>query len=183
MTRIGVKLRRIRNLYVLEVFAPGSGRRVLERRVARRPWLAPGRGDVVRAQRKRLRVTRVKARVDRNVDRHGERIEHVTEVYTRAIPRTRKRRVETPTNVVRMPARDGSVVGEFFRYHVLVRTFGGDPDAWLAHLAGTGGDVGNDGGDIRFARWIRSRLRQDPSLLLSIRRMVDATPFWRAAEA
>jgi hypothetical protein len=29
----------------------------------------------------------------------------------------------------------------------------------------------------------RSRLRQDPSLRVAIRKMVDATPFWRVAEA
>ena len=40
-----------------------------------------------------------------------------------------------------------------------------------------------DGGDIRFAHWIRSRLRQEPFLLIAIRKMVDATPFWRVAGA
>lgn len=113
------------------------------------------------------------------VERHDDRIEHVTEVFTRAMPRRRTRRAETATNVVRMPTGDGSVVAEFLRYHVLVRVFGGDPDAWLAHLRERGGDDG----DVRFVRWIRSRLRQDPTLLASIRKMVDATPFWRVAEA
>jgi hypothetical protein len=42
---------------------------------------------------------------------------------------------------------------------------------------------GGDDGDVRFVRWIRSRLRQDPALIVSIRRMVDATPFWRAAQS
>ncbi|HEX2060829.1 MAG TPA: hypothetical protein VHK90_08805 [Thermoanaerobaculia bacterium] len=84
------------------------------------------------------------------------------------------------SNVLRMPLGDHSVIKDFLRYHVLVRVYDGDPDAWLADLATRGGD---DGGDIRFARWIRSRLRQEPHLLASIRRMVDATPFWRAAEA
>ena len=60
-----------------------------------------------------------------------------------------------------MPTGDGSVVAEFLRYHVLVRVFDGDPDAWLAQLRERGGDDG----DVRFVRWIRSRLRQDPSLL------------------
>jgi hypothetical protein len=179
LTRIGVKLREIRNLYVLELFAPGSARRVLERRVARRPWLAPARGDVVRAQRKSLRVTRVGARIEQ----HDDRIEHVTEIYTRALARPRKRRVEIATNVVRMPTGDNSVVAEFLRYHVLMRAFGGDADAWLAHLREGGGDIDDGGGDLRFVHWIRSRLRQDPFLLISIRRMVDATPFWRVAEA
>jgi hypothetical protein len=35
---------------------------------------------------------------------------------------------------------------------------------------------------VRFVRWIRSRLRRDPALIVSIRRMVDATPFWRASQ-
>ena len=180
MTRIGVKLRRIRNLYVLVVFVPGSGTAVLSRRVARRPWPPVADGDELRATRRIVRVTSVQTRIERR----GEDIEHVTEVYTRAAVcrRVRKgvrRSVETAANVVRMPAGDGSVVAEFIRYHVLVRVFNGDPDAWLAHLRATG----DAGGDVRFVRWIRSRLRQDPSLIISIRAMVDATPFWRAAEA
>ncbi|HET7437436.1 MAG TPA: hypothetical protein VFN10_22215 [Thermoanaerobaculia bacterium] len=76
-----------------------------------------------------------------------------------------------------MPRADSSVVAEFLRYHVLVRVWDGDCDAWLAQLTRSGGDAG----DIRFVRWIRSRLRRDPALLADIRRMVDATPFWRAA--
>ena len=179
MTLIGVKVRQIRNLYVLEVFRPGSRRRIFERRVARRPWPAPVAGAVIRSGRTKLRVTSVGARVDRN----GDRVEHIIEIYTRAIARKRARRPEVAAsvaaNVVRMPTGDTSVVAEFLRYHVLIRVFHGDPDAWLAHL----GESGDGGGDLRFVRWIRSRLRQDPSLLVSIRKMVDATPFWRVAEA
>ncbi|MGZ5449726.1 MAG: hypothetical protein ACXW31_04110 [Thermoanaerobaculia bacterium] len=143
--------------------------------MTRRPGPAPVVGDMVRAGRKRLRVTSIAARVERT----GDRVEHVVEIYTRAVARRRVRRAETAANVVRMPTGDGSVVAEFLRYHVLVRVFDGDPDAWLAHLR----RGGNHGGDLRFVRWIRSRLRQDPSLLITIRKMVDATPFWRAAEA
>ena len=176
MTRIGVKLREIRNLYVLVVFAPDSRTEVLARRVGRRPWMPLERGDELRAMRRIVRVTSVEA----YVERRGDDIEHVTEVYTRAAGKKRVRRsVEAPTNVVPMPAGDGSVVAEFIRYHRLVRVFHGNPDAWLAHLRATG----DENGDLRFVRWIRSRLRQDPSLILSIRAMVDATPFWRAAEA
>lgn len=76
-----------------------------------------------------------------------------------------------------MPAGEDSDVAQFLRYHVLVRVYDGDCDAWLAQLQEHGGDDG----DIRFVRWVRSRMRQDPTLLPSIRRMVDATPFWRAA--
>ncbi|HEX6099384.1 MAG TPA: hypothetical protein VF432_23920 [Thermoanaerobaculia bacterium] len=160
---------------MLEVFRPGSRRRLFERRVARRPWPVPARGAVIRSGRTKLRITAIGARVDRS----GDRIEHVIEIYTQAVVRRRERRIETASNVVRMPTGDTSMVGEFLRYHVLVRVFNGDPDAWLAHLRQGGGD----GGDLRFVRWIRSRLRQDPSLLASIRKMVDATPFWRVAEA
>lgn len=175
MTRIGVKVRQIRNLYVLEVFRPGSRKRILERRVARRPWLAPDIGNVFRSGRLNVRVTSIGARVD-----HRENvIEHVIEIYTRALPRRRRRTLETASNVVRMPTGDSSVVAEFLRYHVLVRVFGGDPDAWLAHLRVSG----DPGGDLRFVRRMRSRLRQDPALLIAIRKMVDATPFWRVAEA
>jgi hypothetical protein len=78
-----------------------------------------------------------------------------------------------------MPPADGSVVAEFLRFHVLVRVYDGDADAWLAHLR----ERGDDGAEVRFARWIRARLRRDPALLGEIRRMVDATPFWFAAEA
>jgi hypothetical protein len=175
VTLIGVKLREIMNLYVLEVFRPDSRRLLFERKVSRRPWPPVAAGAVIRARRTKLRVTSIGARVERQDDR----IEHVIEIYTRAIPRRRARRAEPASNVVRMPTGDSSVVAEFLRYHMLVRVFDGDPDAWLAHLR----ERGADGGDIRFARRIRSRLRQDPSLLITIRRMVDATPFWRVAGA
>jgi hypothetical protein len=75
-----------------------------------------------------------------------------------------------------MPTGEDSDVAQFIRYHVLVRVYDGDCDAWLAQLNGRDGDEG----DIRFARWIRSRMRKDPTLLPSIRRMVDATAFWQA---
>lgn len=78
--------------------------------------------------------------------------------------------------VSRMPRGDDSPVAQFLHYHVLIRVYNGDPDAWLEHLQTRGGDEG----DIRFARWVRSRMRQDPTMLMAIRRMVDATPFWRA---
>ena len=79
-----------------------------------------------------------------------------------------------------MPAGDETPLEHFIRYHVLIRVYDGDADAWLARLQSRGC---RDGGEVRFVRWIRSRLRQDPTLLRSIRKMVDATPFWRGAEA
>jgi hypothetical protein len=159
---------------VLLIYAPGSGTKLVRRRVSRREFPEIHPGAVVRAARQRLRVTSVSRRVELLDD---GTIENITDVYTR----TGSGRSAAPDNVVRMPTGDDSMVAQFIRYHVLVRVFHGDPDAWLAHLAARGEVV--DGGDLRFVRWIRSRLRQDPALLGTIRRMVDATPFWRAAEA
>lgn len=78
-----------------------------------------------------------------------------------------------------MPLGENSPVAQLLRYHVLIQVYDGDPDAWLTQLEERDGDEG----DIRFARWVRSRIRRDPGMLVSIRRMVAATPFWRAAEA
>jgi hypothetical protein len=151
VTRIGVGLQKNRNSYVLVVHLPGSKQTIIRRRA--KPSIAIG--DVVRAGRQELRVTKIEPRGDRVID------------------------VFTTSNVVRIPAGDRSIVAQFIRYHVLVRVFDGDPDAWLAQLERNGGDEG----DLRFARWIRSRLRKDPALISTIRRMVDATPFWRARGA
>ena len=98
---------------------------------------------------------------------------------TRIRVKIRKRRHlrESASNVSTLPRRDESIVAEFLRYHVLVRVHDGDCDAWLAQLEACGADEG----EVRFARLIRTRMRRDPALLPSIRRMVDATPFWRAA--
>jgi hypothetical protein len=172
-----VKIRGFSNLYVLLVYSPGSATTVVRRRVSRRELTPVEVGDVVRAGRETLRVTSVSRRVELRDD---GMIENITDVFTRSA-RGRVRKQPAPDNVVRMPEGDASMVTQFIRYHVLVRVFHGDPDAWLAHLR-TRGDV-VDGGDLRFVRWIRSRLRQDPALLTSIQTMVDQTPFWRAAEA
>lgn len=163
MTRIGVKTRIQRNLYVLVVLVPGSRRHVLQRRISRHPWRGLEPGTTLRAGRLKLRIVRVSHAVDRRADA----IEHVTSVETRAV-RRRKRRA--PSNVVPMPRAAGTPLTDFLRYHVLVRVFDGDVDAWLAQL--------DDEGDVRFARRVRTRLRRDPSLLITIRRMVDATSFW-----
>ena len=174
MTQIGVKTRRMRNLYVLIVFAPRSRTNVLRRRVSRREPPHFSIGDTLRVSGRQLRVRRVARRVERS----ESVVEHVTEIFTTlALPR--RVRNALPNNVARMPFSNSSVVAEFLRYHVLVRVFDGDPDAWLTALRERGGDDG----DVRFVRWIRSRLRRDPALIVSIRRMVDATPFWRAHEA
>ena len=177
MTPIGVETRIQRNSYVLVLFAPGSRRKILERRESRRPWLAPARGDVVRAAGERLRVVSTEARIERR----GSLIEHRLEVTTARVRARRRRRSRNEsTNVVTMPIGDGSMVETFLRYHVLVRVFGGNPDAWLAHLDANTSEAA--AGDLRFVRWIRTRLRADPTLLAEIRRMVDTTPFWCAGQ-
>jgi hypothetical protein len=78
-----------------------------------------------------------------------------------------------------MPLGDDTPLALFIRCHALIRVHRGDADAWLAQLESRGGESA----DLRFVRWIRSRLRQDPALLASIERMVESTPFWCAAEA
>ena len=171
MTRIGVKTPGIRNLYVLVVYAPRSRTRIILRRASPRPFAPLVVGDVLRVRRKRVRV--------RTIVHHVDGHQRFTIVSTTAVAKRPAKHIADPPNVVRMPTGDDSTVAQFLRYHVLVRVFDGDPDAWLAQLESRGGD----GGDLRFVRWIRSRLRQDPALMISIRRMVDATPFWRAAEA
>lgn len=176
MTRIGAKTLKNRNLYVLLVYLPGSRRKLALRRESRRPLAAMKVGDELRVARQKVRILAVSHRVKHSIGT----VEHITEVFTQAASRKRAaRQLATPSNVVQMPLGDGSVIGEFLRFHVLVRVYDGDPDAWLAQLR----DRGDDTADVRFLRWIRSRLRQDPSLIAEIRRMVDATPFWRVAQA
>jgi hypothetical protein len=142
------------------VLVPGSRRRILQRRISRRPWRGMEPGTLLRVGREKLRIIRV--------ERTIERREHVTWIETRAV---RKRR-RAASNVVPMPRGERTPLTDFLRYHALVRVFDGDVDAWLAQL--------EDEGDVRFARGIRAQLRKDPALLITIRQMVDATPFWNA---
>jgi len=172
LTPLSAKTLKNRNLYVQVIYFPGRRKTIATRRVSRRPFAAMTVGDEVRVARRRVLVRAIAHRVE---ERDGT-LEHVTEIFTRAASR---KRVRTFSNVVKMPASDGSAVAEFLRFHVLVRVFDGDPDAWLAKLR----EREENSADVRFLRWIRSRLRQDPALIAEIRRMVDATPFWRAARA
>ncbi|HEX2121078.1 MAG TPA: hypothetical protein VHL59_05480, partial [Thermoanaerobaculia bacterium] len=151
---------------------PGSRKRLVARGESRRPWTPFAIGDELKIDGVRARIRDIATRVERR----GDVVEHVQQIFTSAIARRRRK---LPKNVVAMPAADDSVIAQFIRYHVLVRVFGGDADAWIEHLR----TRGEEEGDMRFARWIRTRLRKDPTLLESIRRMVEATPFWRAAEA
>ena len=170
MSPIRVKSRRISNLYVLIIYAPGDRSSIAARFTARRPTASFAVGEEIRIGRARVRVIEI----IRRTEERGDSVEHICDVFTRAVQRRRQLK-----NVALMPTGDQSVIAQFIRYHVLVRVFDGNPDAWLAHLRASGGDPA----DLRFVRWVRSRLRQDPALLNAIRRMVDATPFWRAAGA
>jgi len=168
---IRVKTKRISNLYVLIIHVPGDRNAIAASFRSRRPWAPFAVGEVLRIGRSRVRIIEI----IRRQERRGEGLDHIAEVFTRAVIAKRRRR---GPNVVAMPeADDQSVIAQFIRYHVLVRVFGGDPDAWLADLRARGGNQS----DVRFVRWVRSRLRRDPALLTTIRRMVDETPFWRAA--
>jgi hypothetical protein len=146
------------------VLVPGSRRRILQRRIARRPWRGIEPGRTLRAGRLKLRVVRI----SQTVERRGETIEHVTSIETRAV---RHRKRKPPSNVVPMPRAGGTPLTDFLRYHVLVRVFDGDVDAWLAQL--------DDEGDVGFARRVRTRIRRDPEFLVSVRSMVNATPLPR----
>jgi hypothetical protein len=79
-------------------------------------------------------------------------------------------------NVLRMPAGDRSPVIDFLRYHVFVRVFDGDPDRWIAALKELHDSQSES--DIRFARWVRERIRRDPRMLERIRIAVERTPIW-----
>jgi hypothetical protein len=77
-------------------------------------------------------------------------------------------------NVVLMPRGDASPIADFLRYHVLVSVFDGDADRWLDDLQQRAAPEFES--DIRFARWIRTRLRRDPDLIDRIRRAVERAP-------
>jgi hypothetical protein len=170
LTPLSAKTLKNRNLYVLVIYFPGRRKTIAARRVSRRPFATMTIGDELRVARKRVLVRAIA----HHIEERDRMLEHITEIFTRA---TSRKRVRSLSNVVKMPMGDGSAVAEFLRFHVLVRVFDGDPDAWLAKLR----EREDDSADVRFLRWIRSRLRQDPALIAEIRRMVDATPFWRAA--
>ena len=176
VTPMRVKMKPFSNLYVLIIHAPGDRTAIAARFETWKPWPPMAVGQTLRVDRARVRIIEI----IRHVERRGEVVEHVIDVFTRAVASRRRRRAAARKNLSFMPPGDQSIVAQFIRFHVLVRVFDGNPDAWLADLRARGAA---DQGDIRFVRWVRSRLRQDPALLTAIRRMVDATPFWRVAGA
>jgi hypothetical protein len=189
LTRIGVAPP---NIWVLVLFAPGSRRKIRLRIAARRPWsivvgaLLPLGGERLRV----VALTRAEVRYPRYVE---QRLEVVTERAGRESRRpTAFAAVSSPirphpaaltivadgrTPVIEMPVGEVSIVANFLRYQQLVHVYEGDPDLWLAHLRR--GIHGEDPwGDLRFVRWIRTRLRSDPMLIHLIRLMVEETALW-----
>jgi hypothetical protein len=145
----------------------------VEHRTGRHPWLPYAPGDTLRIDGRTARIDVIVERTERR----GGDVLHILEIFPRG--RVRKRVEIAEANVVPMPRGDGAVVGQFLRYHVLMRVFNGDADAWLQHLRSRGEADGN----LRFVHWVRARLRRDPSFLTTIRRLVDATPFRLSAGA
>jgi len=80
--------------------------------------------------------------------------------------------------IIRLPSGDRSAMADFLRYHVFVYVFDGDADRWIALLRERHDSESEN--DIRFARWLRVRIRRDPGLLDRIRIAVERTPIWRA---
>src|SRR2546423_6745617 len=150
------------DIYTLVVYQPGSRTEVGWWRLSVHPWRGIRRGGVLRDRRRRLRVVELR----RTTAIRPGCAEHILHAYTRPARMRRAERV----NVVAFPAGRASATADFLRYQVLVRVFDGDADRWLDHLRRQG-DFGDD--DIRFVRWIRSRLRRDPALMDDIRRMVE----------
>jgi len=156
--RIGV----MHEVYILLVYRPRSDV-VCARWESRRPWLQIRRGDHLRAGGLRLRVTLVTA--EEVVSDGGT--QHRTHAYTDHADE------QGLQNVVPLPRGARSPISDIYRYHVLMRIFDGDADRWLEQLVACG-RAGSS--EARFARWVRRRLKRDPQLIHSIRKLVDAVP-------
>ena len=63
---------------------------------------------------------------------------------------------------------------DYLRYHVLVRVFGGDVEAWIALAT----RIDNQPPDLDFLIWLKKRLEADPSLLPRIRNVVENSGLW-----
>lgn len=177
------------NVYVVAIFAPGPSQRICTRLESSRPQTVAV-GDLVtvrdgRGTPLRLRVTSV----EESLAKEEGRMIHLTMART-ALASTNKQRttqksqprpaaVDCVSGVTAMPLGgvERSVVTDFLRFHVFVRVFDGNADRWLASLQERE-DSQERSADIRFVRWLRGRLRRDPSLLPTIRHMVEETPFW-----
>lgn len=152
----------MREVYILLVYFPRSDR-VCARWESRRPWLQIRHGDLIRAGGLRLRITLVRAE-DAAAD---DALRHYIHAFTDDAEQ------QIVTNVVPMPRGGRSPISDVYRYHVLMRVFGGDPDRWLEQLESSGRAAS---AEARFVRWVRRRLRRDPRLIESIRKLVDSVP-------
>lgn len=160
----------MKHQYILLLYQPRSDSHILDRQVAREPWRDIHPGRVLQIGQTRLRVIGV----HRSMAADGNGVTHTIHVFTRREPKP------LPENVVRMPRGRRSAVADFLRFQALVHAWDGDVDRWVRHLQEKG-DF--DPADLRFARWLRGKLRRDPRFLDDIRRMVAATPLWQELPA
>jgi hypothetical protein len=68
----------------------------------------------------------------------------------------------------------GAWVTDFLRYHVLIRVFDGDANAWLAVIA----NKSMPDGERMFVEWIGDRLQHDAQLLDRLRDVVEGSGLW-----
>jgi hypothetical protein len=78
------------------------------------------------------------------------------------------------------PRSQGEWVTDFLRYHVLVRVFDGDANAWLEVLKR---HERAQTREMIFVQWIQNRLRSDPELLTRLRDLVDTSGLWPSPPA
>jgi hypothetical protein len=71
----------------------------------------------------------------------------------------------------------GAWVTDFLRYHVLIRVFDGDANAWLAVIA----NKSMPDGERMFVEWISDRLQHDAQLLDRLRDVVEESGLWPPA--
>jgi hypothetical protein len=103
---------------------------ILARLELRRPWSRIAPGVVLSVRGQRLRVAEVEMRSETTADGTAER--PVLHAYT------------TRDNVVTMPSGIDSPIADLYRYHAFIHRFGGDPEAWLAHLIARGRGASGD---------------------------------------
>ena len=68
----------------------------------------------------------------------------------------------------------GAWVTDFLRYHVLIRVFDGDANAWLAVID----DKSMPEGERMFVQWIADHLERDSHLVDQLREVVEGSGLW-----
>jgi hypothetical protein len=71
----------------------------------------------------------------------------------------------------------GAWVTDFLRYHVLIRVFDGDANAWLAVID----DKSIPDGERIFVQWIADHLQRDSHLVDQLREVVEGSGLWPSA--